>query len=94
MDKIYSHLFSIFTENHGKRKVIQGNTRSTAQHTKRTRITEKENTFEEDIRGTAQDTHEIKTKQNCTSHSNFTYAHIVKNAFVTFIVPYRYLNTC
>ena len=61
---------------------------------KMTRITEKENTFKEDIRGTAQDTHEIKTKQNCTSHSNFTYAHIVKIAFVIFIVPYHYLNTC
>ena len=84
MNKIHSHLSSIFTENQKKKEKVHPKKTPEAQHTH----------TQEDIRNTQR--HAVKTKtknKNCTSHSNLTYAHIVKITFVVFIVPYRYLNT-
>ena len=78
MDKINSHRSSILTERNRTRKYIQ---RKHLRH----------NTYP---RKMAETHSEMKIEQNCTSHSNLTYKHIVKITFVIFIVPYRYLNTC
>ena len=79
----FTHIVLVYLQRViGKRKYIQRRHPRHSTHN------------QEDIRNIQRHTAKLKPKQNCTSHSNFTYAHIVKIAFVIFIVPYRYLNTC
>ena len=78
------HICLVYLQKIIEKRKIHPKKTSEAQHTHN----------EEDTRNTQRDSEKLKPKQNCTSHSIFTYAHIVKIAFVIFIVPYRYPNTC